>query len=137
MSADAAGMAWRAGGCHCGAVRFEALLRSCIEVESCNCTMCAKVGFLHIIVLATGFRLLSGADTLSRYTFGTGAAKHLFCSACGVKSYYVPRSNPDGFSINLRCLDEPEDFEKIDIVAFNGRHDWEAQAAAIEHKSKS
>ena len=129
-------MRWHAGGCHCGAVRFEVQTPDEIEADECNCTMCAKTGFLHIIVPTGRFRLLSGAQALSTYTFNTGVAKHLFCKVCGVKSFYVPRSNPDGYSVNLRCLDDPKDFAKVRIVAFDGRGDWEGQANALAHKSK-
>jgi hypothetical protein len=130
-------MSWRAGGCHCGAVRFEVQTPDAIEAEDCNCTICAKTGFLHIIVPAQRFRLLAGMDHLATYTFNTGAAKHLFCAVCGVKSFYVPRSNPDGFSVNLRCLDEPNGFDEVRIVAFDGRNNWEAQSQALAHKSKT
>jgi len=130
-------MTWRAGGCHCGAVRFEALLPDAIEVEDCNCSMCARVGFLHIIVPATRFRLTSGHEKLTAYSFNTGAAKHLFCSICGVKSFYLPRSNPDGFSVNLRCLDDPKVFAEVRIVHFDGKGDWDAQAQALAYKSKA
>lgn len=129
-------MTWRGGGCHCGAVRFEVAAPDAVEVEDCNCSMCARSGFLHLIVPASRFRLLSGEERLTRYTFGTGTAKHLFCAVCGVKSFYVPRSNPDGFSVNLRCLDDPGAFAEVRVVGFDGRHDWEAQARAIAHKSR-
>lgn len=129
-------MTWHAGGCHCGAVRFETLLPATLEVENCNCSMCDRTGFLHIIVPAHRFRLLRGEEYTSTYTFNTGMAKHLFCTVCGVKSYYVPRSNPDGFSVNLRCLDNPKAFTEVRIVDFDGRGDWENQAQALAHKSK-
>jgi len=77
-----------------------------VTVSECNCSMCRMTGFLHLIVPRTRFRLLRGAEALSEYRFNTGAAQHLFCSHCGVKSFYVPRSNPDGYSVNLRCLDQ-------------------------------
>ena len=67
--------------------------------------MCSKAGYLHLIVPKSQFKLLSGADVLSTYEFNTGTAKHLFCSVCGIKSFYVPRSHPDGYSVNARCLD--------------------------------
>ncbi|MDP3496024.1 MAG: GFA family protein [Hyphomonadaceae bacterium] len=128
-------MTWRAGGCHCGAVRFEVQTPAAIEVEDCNCSICARTGFLHIIVQASRFRLLQGADQITSYTFNTGAAKHMFCAVCGVKSFYVPRSNPDGFSVNLRCLDDPKGFAEVRIVNFDGRGDWHAQAQALAYKS--
>ncbi len=129
-------MRWRAGGCHCGAVRFEVETPGTIEVEDCNCSMCARTGYLHIIVPKARFRLLSGAEKITTYTFNTGVAQHLFCSVCGVKAFYVPRSNPDGYSVNLRCLDDPRDFDEVRIVNFDGRGDWDAQAKALAWKSK-
>src|SRR5690349_22728587 len=94
------------GGCHCGAVRFEVRAPAAVTVQRCNCSICAKTAFLHLIVPGADFKLTSGAGHLGTYTFNTGVARHLFCTVCGVKSYYVPRSNPDGFSVNLRCLDK-------------------------------
>ncbi len=92
------------GGCHCGAVRFEVDAPADIEALECNCSMCTMTAFLHLIVPAGRFRLLAGAGALATYTFNTGTARHLFCGRCGVKSFYVPRSHPDGFSVNVRCL---------------------------------
>src|SRR5688500_16365140 len=94
------------GGCHCRRVRFEVLAPAHLEVGECNCSMCSKVGYLHLMVQKERFKLLSGEDALTTYQFNTGTAKHRFCRHCGVKSFYVPRSHPDGFSINVRCLDE-------------------------------
>lgn len=91
------------------------------------------LAYLHLIVPASRFRLLSGADALTSYRFGTGTAKHLFCSRCGVKSFYVPRSNPDGYSVNARCLDQ-ETVEHLEVEAFDGRH-WEAHAERLRHLS--
>ena len=93
------------GGCHCGAVAFEVDAPSAIVALECNCSICRMTGFLHLIVPQSRFRLLRGADQLSDYQFNTGTARHLFCRHCGVKSFYVPRSNPDGYSVNVRCLD--------------------------------
>ena len=126
--------AWRSGGCHCGAVRFEVELPHTVETQSCNCSICEKTGFVHIIVPQSRFRLKSGQDKLTRYTFNTGVAEHLFCSVCGIKSFYRPRSNPDGCSVNARCLDDPDSLD-IRIEAFDGRN-WEANAAALAHLSR-
>jgi hypothetical protein len=93
------------GGCHCGAVAFEVDAPAHLVVSECNCSICSMSAFLHLIVPRARFRLLRGADALSEYRFNTGTAQHLFCSRCGVRSFYVPRSNPDGYSINVRCLD--------------------------------
>lgn len=111
------------GGCHCGRVRFEVLAPAHLEVGDCNCSMCAKTGYLHLMVRKEHFRLLSGEDALTNYQFNTGTAKHFFCSHCGIKSFYVPRSHPDGFSVNARCLDEGT-VEGMTIRTIDGRN-WE------------
>ena len=113
------------GGCHCGRVRFEVLAPAKIQVSDCNCSICSKAGYLHLVVPAERFKLVSGADVLSTYTWNTGTAKHHFCSVCGVKSFYVPRSHPDGFSVNARCLDAGT-VEAMSVVETNGR-EWEKQ----------
>ena len=124
----------RTGGCHCGAVRFEVDLPAVIEVHACNCSMCDKVGFLHAIVPQSRFRLQTDPAALSEYTFNTGVAKHLFCRTCGVKSFYRPRSNPDGWSVNARCLDDRAALDLL-IEAFDGQN-WEAHAAGLAHLSE-
>jgi len=111
------------GGCHCGTVRFEVRAPAVLEVHDCNCSICARTGFLHLIVPADQFRLLGGEEALTEYRFNTGVARHLFCSVCGVKSFYVPRSNPDGFSVNFRCLD-PGTVRHHTVIPFDGRN-WE------------
>jgi hypothetical protein len=118
------------GGCHCGAVRFEVTAPAEVEVFECNCSICSKLGYLHLIVPREHFRLLRGEDALSTYTFNTGQARHLFCRSCGVESFYVPRSHPDGYSVNLRCIDDGT-LEKVSIRPFDGRN-WEQAAAALE-----
>lgn len=133
MSAQAADLHVHRGGCHCGRVRFEALGPTHLEVLDCNCSMCRKTGFLHWIVPANRFRLLTAASELSTYTFNTGTARHLFCRHCGIKSYYVPRSNPDGFDINVRCLDA-DSARTLTITPFDGDN-WEAQGESLRHLS--
>ena len=130
MSAE---RSWRAGGCHCGTVRFEALLADGDEACACTCSMCSKVGFMHVIVPESRFRLTSGADALTRYTFNTDIAEHLFCGTCGVKSFYRPRSNPDGWSVNARCLDDASGL--VTVEPFDGAN-WEENAASLAHLSR-
>ena len=107
------------GGCHCQAGRFEVDLPQTFEVEDCNCSIRALSGNIHVIVPALHFRLLKGEDMLSEYTFNTGGAKHRFCRTCGVKSFYVPRSNQDGFAVTWRCLDNWMDLN-VTINKFDG-----------------
>jgi hypothetical protein len=128
------GLTWRSGGCHCAAVRFEVQLPDVIEAHSCNCSICARTGFVHIIVPASRFRLTSGDTVLTDYRFNTRAAEHLFCSVCGVKSFYRPRSNPDGWSVNARCLDDVDSLD-IHVEPFDGKN-WEANAGDLAHLSR-
>src|SRR5689334_1915901 len=92
------------GGCHCRKVQFRIQVDELVAYE-CNCSICTKKGFLHLIVPKERFELLEGQGEVATYRFNTGVARHLFCRTCGIASYYVPRSHPDGFSVNLRCLD--------------------------------
>jgi hypothetical protein len=94
------------GGCHCGRVRFEVDAPAELIIDECNCSMCTRTAFLHLIVTADRFRITQGKEALTTYTFNTGTAKHLFCATCGIKPFYVPRSHPDGWSVNARCIDE-------------------------------
>lgn len=111
------------GGCHCGVVRFEVDAPQALELSDCNCSICFMTGYQHLIVPKSAFRLLQGEDALSNYRFNSGVAQHYFCSHCGVKSFYVPRSHPDGISVNARCLDAGT-YEIASLTPFDGRN-WE------------
>jgi hypothetical protein len=122
------------GGCHCGAVRFEVDAPALLEVDECNCSICAMTGFLHLIVPRSRFRLLAGAADLTTYTFNTGIAQHYFCRRCGIKSFYIPRSNPDGYSVNARCL-EPRMIAGMRVGLFDDQNRAAAEAA-VRQRSK-
>jgi hypothetical protein len=112
------------GGCHCGRVRFR-VQDDLSRVTECNCSMCTKKGFLHLIVPRDRFELLSGEGELTTYRFNTGVAQHLFCRTCGIHSFYVPRSDPDKIDVNVRCLDAGAvDLGSLKVEQFDGRH-WE------------
>jgi hypothetical protein len=130
----AATFLWRGGGCHCGAIRFEAGLPVSVEAQACNCSICERTGFIHIIVPESRFRLLQGEEHLTSYTFNTRTARHLFCEICGVKSFYRPRSNPDGWSINARCLDSRDGLDVL-LSSFDGQN-WETHGADLAHLSR-
>jgi len=116
-------------------VAFEVDAPARLVVSECNCSICRMSGFLHLIVPRTRFRLLRGADALSDYRFNTGTAQHLFCRHCGVKSFYVPRSNPDGYSVNLRCLDRSTITEVL-IEPFDD-DDRAASEAKVRDRSRA
>jgi hypothetical protein len=110
------------GGCHCGRVRFR-VTAELSGVTECNCSICSKKGFLHLIVPPGQFELLSGEDALTTYRFNTGTARHTFCASCGIHPFYVPRSDPDKIDVNVRCLDGV-DLASLTLHRFDGRN-WE------------
>ena len=118
------------GGCHCGEVRFTVVAPDAPVLSECNCSICAKTGFLHLIVPHGDFTLDSGSDVLTGYRFGTGAAEHLFCKHCGIKSFYQPRSHPESWSVNFRCLDAGHGCVAT-VKPFDGQN-WEAARATMD-----
>jgi len=110
------------GGCHCELVRWEATLPDgVVEVLDCDCTICRMVGYQHVIVAEKDFKLVDGRKDITTYRFGSGQARHIFCTQCGIKSYYHPRSHPDAISLNLRCIDDADALQ-IRIVPFDGKN---------------
>lgn len=122
------------GGCHCKKVRFEIEVEDTPYITNCNCSMCAITGFIHLIVPSHRFTLLIDKSELSCYQFNTKVAKHYFCKTCGVKSFYIPRSNPDGYSVNAKCLDTNE-WQQWQAENFDGQN-WEDNAGKLSHLSK-
>ncbi len=126
-------MTTHAGGCHCGKVRFELTAPADLEATQCNCSICRMTGYLHVIVPGKDFRLLRGEDDLETYTFNTGVAQHYFCRHCGIKSFYVPRSHPDGISVNANCLD-PDTIGSLSVTPFDGIN-WEQNIDTLSRLS--
>lgn len=122
---------WLEGGCHCGAVRWIVDPGPAPRLLDCDCSVCMMTGFLHLIVPAERFAFERGEAALREYRFGTGTARHLFCGTCGIKSVYRPRSHPEGWSVNARCLDGgvPAGWP---VVPFAGRAGWEAARAGLD-----
>eukprot|EP00270_Netrium_digitus_P007182 TRINITY_DN2090_c0_g1_i2.p1 TRINITY_DN2090_c0_g1~~TRINITY_DN2090_c0_g1_i2.p1 ORF type:complete len:142 (+),score=6.15 TRINITY_DN2090_c0_g1_i2:127-552(+) len=112
------------GGCHCGAVRFEVEAPADLVEWVCNCSICAMRKNTHFIVPSSLFRLSpSSSDFLSTYTFGTHKAQHKFCKVCGICSFYIPRSNPNGVAVTVHCLDKGT-VKSVSICHFDGQN-WE------------
>ena len=122
------------GGCHCGRVQFEVEVPGEPVISECNCSICRMSGYLHLIVPKSAFRLLEGDDVLTTYEFNTGVAKHYFCNHCGIKSFYVPRSHPDGISVNARCL-PPGAISPGKIEPFDGAN-WEKNIHSLRGNIK-
>ncbi len=121
------------GSCHCQAISFTVDAPEMLEADYCNCSICSKSGYLHLIVPLTKFKLISGEESLATYTFGSGIAKHTFCRHCGIKPFYYPRSNPDGIDINAHCLDTQA--QSVNVTNFDGQN-REKNAHTLAHKSK-
>ena len=115
------------GGCHCGRIRFQ-VTADLAEVIECDCSICTKKGYLHLIVPPERFQLLSGGEELVVYRFNTQTAKHQFCRTCGIHPFYVPRSDPDKIDVNVRCLENVE-IGSLNLRRFNGK-DWETGIAS-------
>ena len=118
------------GGCHCGRIRFRVRTGEPLVALDCNCSICTKKGFLHLIVTKDAFELLSGEGDLTTYTFNTGVARHTFCRVCGMHPFYTPRSHPDGIDVNVRCLDGV-DPAALRVQRFDGRH-WEESIGSLD-----
>jgi len=118
------------GGCHCRTVRFEFDAPAAIDVTDCSCSMCDMTGHEHVFIDEADLRFLSGEGELTEYRFNTGKAVHMFCKACGIKPLYRPRSHPDAWSVNLRCVDAGT-LRVAKRIAFDGR-DWEGNIAGLK-----
>ena len=110
------------GGCHCGAIKFKFRSEELVEVWKCNCTICNILDYEHLFIDHNDFKIIKGKKLLSKYSFGTQKATHIFCKDCGIKSFYQPRSHPDSYSINLKCVEDPP--ETKNIVHFDGKNEF-------------
>lgn len=118
------------GGCHCGAVRFRVVVADDQEIIDCNCSICTKKGILHFIVPEQHFAVLRGEEALAVYTFNTGTARHMFCRTCGIHPFYRPRSHPDSWDVNVRCLDDVGVVAHFAVKVFDGRS-WDSHIDEI------
>ncbi|MEP1231122.1 MAG: GFA family protein [Litorimonas sp.] len=121
------------GSCHCGAVKFEFTAPSAASVTECNCSICAMSGYQHVFIPKTDLRFICGQDTLTTYTFGTHASQHMFCKICGIKPLYVPRSHPDSYSVNLRCI-ENGTIKASKTILFDGQN-WDKNIGALKKET--
>ena len=110
------------GGCHCGDIKFKFYANESVEIWKCNCSICKIYDYEHLFIRHDDFKIIKGNELIIKYSFGTKKAKHLFCKSCGVKSFYQPRSHPDSYSINLKCVEEPPKIENT--VYFDGKNEF-------------
>ncbi|WP_026148007.1 GFA family protein [Robiginitomaculum antarcticum] len=121
------------GSCHCGAVAFTFKAPANAPVTHCNCSVCQMTGFLHVFVDEADLTFISGETHLAQYRFGTGRAVHMFCKTCGIKPLYRPRSHPESWSVNLRCVISGT-LIPAETIDFNGQN-WEASIAGLREKT--
>lgn len=112
----------RKGGCHCGTVRFTFQEPEGAIVRRCNCSICAMKGVVMMDVPMADLTITQGEDVLSLYTFGSGAAKHHFCSGCGIHTFHQLRSEPDHYGVNIACIDGLSIYELGDVPVFDGQN---------------
>ena len=118
------------GNCHCGAVQFAFDCEPNPKVLDCNCSICHRSGYLHLIVPMASLQFISGTDALTDYRFGTGIARHCFCRHCGIKPLYQPRSHPQRWSVNLRCVENAAQLNAM-VRPFDGAN-WERARAELD-----
>ncbi len=98
---------WKKLTCHCGAVELRVKLKDGLNTaQRCNCSFCRRRGAIAATTeYPSGVEVVKGADSLTLYTWGTGAAKHYFCATCGIYTHHRRRSNPNEYSINVAALE--------------------------------
>ncbi|WP_340586365.1 GFA family protein [Erythrobacter alti] len=112
----------RQGGCHCGAVRFRFTMPDEPLIRRCNCTICAMKGIVMLDVPKTDVEITAGKDALSTYTFGSGVAKHHFCSNCGIHVLQELRSEPANCAVSLASIDGMSIYDLPETQVFDGQN---------------
>ncbi len=126
------------GSCHCGALQFEIDADLSKGTEKCNCTICTKMRLWSVRVSSNEFRLISGEEFLSDYTYGSGNAHHTFCRRCGVRPFEHINWPSDVvyYNISVACLDgvDINELMAAPVDYQDGLHDsWEQVPDEIRH----
>ena len=103
------------GGCHCGAVRYEAEVDPA-RVGICHCTDCQKLtgSAYRVTVRAQSgdFRLLAGTPKTYIKTGDSGAQRaQVFCGDCGSPLYTYAVDEASTIGLRVGCIDERRDLK--------------------------
>ena len=99
-----------AGGCHCGAVRYELLARP-RGVYACHCKDCQRfsgAGYtLSMVVAKADLRVTKGTLTGYHKTADSGRKQVMHgCAECGVRIWNEPLASPDILVLKPGTLDD-------------------------------
>ena len=95
------------GSCHCGKVKFEVDM-DLDHVRVCDCSLCRKRGALNHRVSDSDLRPATPLDEMTLYQWHTRTAKDYFCPVCGILPFRRPRTAPEVWTVNVRCLEGVE-----------------------------
>jgi len=109
--------------CHCGEVQAEIDCPDKLEkIMRCNCSICKRKGAIMSLVKNEKFKIIKGHEKIKLYQFHTKAAKHFFCSICGIYTHHHPRINPALTGFNLGCIDDINTSDLDDIIEADGKN---------------
>ena len=112
---------WSPAACHCGAVRLRVRLSEGLaSARRCDCSLCRMRGAVAVTAGLDGVEVLEGAEALTEYRFNTGAARHFFCSKCGIYTHHRRRSNPNEYGVNAACLEGVSPFDFAEVLVNDG-----------------
>jgi hypothetical protein len=107
--------------CHCGAVELElSLPDGIVDPRRCDCSICRRKGAIVASVPLSGLRVVKGLEALALYQFNTHAAKHFFCSVCGIYTHHQRRSNPNEYGYNVGCLEGVNPYDLGAVPTLDG-----------------
>ena len=110
--------------CHCGEFEAEVTIpeNGIEKVMRCNCTLCKRKGYVIGVLGENDFKIIKGEKFLKLYQYYTKAAKHYFCSICGIHTHNRPRINPKIFGINVACVEGIDPFQLKNVGINDGEN---------------
>ena len=107
--------------CHCGSVELNVRLTDEFNtIRRCSCSYCRMRGAVAVSANLDGIEFVKGQENMTLYQFNTNAAKHYFCSTCGIYTHHQRRSNPNQFGVNVSCIEGVSPFDFEEVVVYDG-----------------